>query len=73
MIKDHFPDGVEIQEINSFETTEFEWKPEHYVAPNVTDGDPDSILELALKELEPETGIYATMSPFSHRVYVHKD
>ena len=65
MILDHFPDAVDIVFSSSKETTEH--------LPNVfvdVDGD---IVDLQLKELEPETGIYATMSHISHRVYVFVD
>lgn len=70
MLQDYFPDMVDFVEINYRETTEFEWPPENHIAPNVVDGGDPHIEELVLKELEPETGVFAAMSPFTHRVFV---
>jgi hypothetical protein len=76
MILDHFPDGVDVMLIPAKETTEFEFNPDKYISPNVVDArgeDFDHVTELQLKELEPETGIYAAMSPVTNRIYVYVD
>lgn len=76
MIRDHFPDAVDIQKVERMDFTE-----SVFVAPSVTgweEADEKTKLEVKeirtiveLKELEPETGIYAGMSPVTHRVYIY--
>lgn len=70
MLQDHFPDGVSIIRADCREVQEFKiWElPEEDDTPLVV-----GVHQLTLTEVEPETGIYAVMSPHSHNVYVYID
>lgn len=84
MLLDHFPDGVDVvqvdplrgmfSDVNGFEVTEEIYEG---VPPPVIVGQdnaaPYSEVVFHLVELEPETGIYAGMSPITHSVYVYID
>lgn len=68
MLQDHFPDGVSVIRADCREVSEIqiEASPEEADTPLVLGVHP-----LTLTEVEPETGIYAVMSPHSHNVYVY--
>lgn len=78
MIRDHFPDAVDIERVQQMDFTECVYinpparrKGDVPGSVNVETKEIRTIIEL--KELEPETGIYAGMSPITHRVYVYVD
>ena len=69
MMQAYFPDAVDIVFVNR--TTWYERDSENH--PNPYSSYMPPVTELTLNELEPETGIYAVMSPVTHRVYVFVD
>lgn len=70
MLQEKFPDGVSVIRADCKEVQEIQVKeaPLEDDTPLVL-----GIQSLILVELEPETGIYAVMSPSSHNVYVYID
>jgi hypothetical protein len=58
-ILDHFPDGVDVRIVDN------EFVLESVFTLNGLESN-----EIILHELEPETDVYAGMSPITHRVYV---
>ena len=78
-IMEHFPDGVdviiapsmEVEEVIGPDPIEFDWRREKEIDPSQLV--PIKKLKLYLTEIEPETGVYAAMSPITHRVYLYID
>lgn len=75
MIADHFPDGVDIQKVDEKAFIEVIYKN---VPAEMSEAQMENSPQIetvhttiVLTELEPETGIYAAMSPITHRVYVY--
>jgi hypothetical protein len=76
VINDHFPDGVDIFMVDRPMWIEvcldanmsiFDYLDE----PDPSRFEPLNKVRLDLVEIEPETGIYAAMSPVTRRVYVY--
>lgn len=60
----HFPDAVDVLEVSVRQLTE---QSHPLIDSSIQE------VQLVLVELEPETPIYAAMSPHTHRVYVYFD
>lgn len=68
MIEDHYPDGVQVVLVSAPNWVELILGE---VNPFVSDGPiPMQKVNLHLIEVEPETGIFAAMSPVTHNVYI---
>ena len=64
IIDSHFPDAVDIHMVGSDNVIEIG-------PPQPTEKYQIGGVILNLKEVEPETGIFAAMSPVTHDVYVY--
>ena len=79
-LQEHFPDGVDFVIVPSLQITEATVEPLDMSAllgmpPEEAANLPPPVTkrQFNLNEIEPETGIYAAMSPATHRVYVYID
>lgn len=66
LLHNYFPDGVEVHLVDDIDVLETSAPPGGLWEGPV----PMNQVRLILTEIEPETGIFAAMSPVTHNVYV---
>jgi hypothetical protein len=75
VIQDHFPDGVDIALVDDRYIKEQLCDMVGWLQNKLMDPTQDEPMVkevyMTLDEIEPETGIYAALSPLTHRVYVY--
>jgi hypothetical protein len=70
-VLEKFPDGIDVYLVDSMWIVEEVPGYDGYSADVPVNAFYSTKCQLTLLEIEPETGIFAAMSPITHRVYVY--